>query len=158
MLLIYVEITCFHVLHARWKIFLPPYSSSLKILYCRKKHFYWLFFLDIAQEVGHVKEEDRRPHNLFQAEGISLLTKPISAHRYCNTGNGDSTHYSVQIVICTQHVTFLPVPGTVSASFSSASCLLSWHIRHLHQKPLQLGYIWLCCIAGAASSPALQWK
>lgn len=71
---------------------------------------------------------------------------------HCNT-----IHF--QIVIRPPHVTYLPVPGTVSASFSSASCLLSQHIRHLHQKPLQIGYIWLCCVAGAAaSSPALQWK
>lgn len=91
MLLIYVGVTFFAC-----KMKDPPSSLQffLKNPILQRETFFLLFCLDIAQEVGHVKEEDRRPHNPFQAEGISLLTKHISAHRYCNTGDGDSKHYS----------------------------------------------------------------
>lgn len=101
-----------------------PTSSSLKILYCREKHFCWLFCLDIAQEAGHVKEEDRRPHNPFQAEGISLFTKHISAHRYCNTGDGGNKYYSCPN--CDTHATCnLFACARYSISFSALAPVFS---------------------------------
>lgn len=76
---------CYLMDHVANKYEVPLFTSKMKDLpsclyfflknsILQRETFSLAFFcLDIAQEVGYVKEKDRRPHNPFQVEGVTVF-------------------------------------------------------------------------------------